>query len=135
MDPNPCNLAGFRWLHEETVREAINTSIDMGSRGRNQPFLPAIIFLRTSRSFYESLWYLLTYLRTYVQVIFEGSHPTLKQQIMSEIIQVNVPIFIFDEIPKLTKLGPKKRFWDLKIKTNPSGSHPLIHPLFFKIHT
>ena len=48
---------------------------------------------------------------------------------MSEIIQVNVPIFIFDEIPKLTKLGPKKRFWDLKIKTNPSGSHPLIHPL------
>ena len=44
----------------------------------------------------------LTYLRTYVQVnfmyvqvIFEGSHPTLKltKQKMSEIIQVNVPIF------------------------------------------
>ena len=79
-----------------------------------------------------------TYVRTYVQVIFEGSHPTLKltKQKKSEIIQVNVPnFFYFDEIPKLTKLGPKKRFWDLKIKTNPSGSHPLIHPLFFKIHT
>ena len=56
--------------------------------------------------------------RTYVQVIFEGSHPTLKltKQKMSEIIQVNVPnFFYFDEIPKMTKLGPKNRFWDLKI--------------------
>ena len=39
-------------------------------------------FLRTARSFYDSLWYLrtyiLTYLRTYVQVIFQGTHPTLK---------------------------------------------------------
>ena len=60
----------------------------------------------------------LTYVRTYVQVIFEGSHPTLKlaKQKMSEIIQVNVPnFFYFDEIPKMTKLGPKNRFWDLKI--------------------
>ena len=59
-----------------------------------------------------------TYLLTYVQVIFRTSHPTLKltKQKMSEIIQVNVPIFFyFDEIPKMTKLGPKKRFWDLKV--------------------
>ena len=65
-----------------------------------------------------------TYVRTYVQdvqdvqVIFGGSHPTLKltKQKMSEIIQVNVPnFFYFDEIPKMTKLGPKNRFWDLKI--------------------
>ena len=94
------------------------------------------IFLRTARSFYGSLWYLRThlrthlrtYLRTYVQVIFEGSHPTLKltKQKMSEIIQVNVPnFFYFDEIPKMTKLGPKNRFWDLKFKTTPSGCHPL----------
>ena len=57
-----------------------------------------------------------TYVRTHVQVvqvIFEGSHPTLKltKQKMSEIIQVNVPnFFYFDEIPKMTKLGPKNRF-------------------------
>ena len=64
------------------------------------------------------LTYLITYLLTCVQVIFEGSHPTLKliKQKMSEIIQVNVPnFFYFDEIPKMTKLGPKNRFWDLKI--------------------
>ena len=81
--------------------------------------------------------YVLTYLRTHVQVIFRRSHPT--QKLIKQkypIIQVNVPnFFYFAEIQKMTKLGPKKRFWDLKIKTNPSGSHPLIHPLFFKIHT
>ena len=77
--------------------------------------------LRTARSLYGSLWYLRTYVQVnfmYVQVIFEGSHPTLKltKQKMSEIIQVNVPnFFYFDEIPKMTKLGPKNRFWDLKI--------------------
>ena len=52
----------------------------------------------------------LTYVRTYVQVIFEGSHPTLKlaKQKMSEIIQVNVPnFFYFDEITNMTKLGLK----------------------------
>ena len=61
-------------------------------------------------SFYESLWYLRTYLRTYVQVIFEGSHPTLKlnKQKMSEIIQVNVPnFFYFAEILKTTEIDPK----------------------------
>ena len=71
------------------------------------------IFLRTARSFYGSLWYLRTYLRTYVLVIFEGSHPTLKltKQKMSKIIQVTVPnFFYFDEIPKMTKLGQKNRF-------------------------
>ena len=60
--------------------------------------------------------YLLTYVRTYVQVIFRRSHPTLKlmKQKMSEIIQVNVPNFVyFAEIQKMTKLGPKKQFWDL----------------------
>ena len=75
--------------------------------------------------------YLRSYLLTYVQVIFEGSHPTLKliNQKMSEIIQVNVPFFFhFAEIQKMTKLGPKNRFWDLKIKINPSGSHPPLHP-------
>ena len=92
------------------------------------------MFLRTARSFYGSLWYL----RTYVQVIFEGSHPTLKltKQKMSEIIQVNVPnFFYFDEIPKMTKLGPKNRFWDLKIKINPSGIRPNLNPSFFEIQT
>ena len=52
----------------------------------------------------------LTYLRTYVQVIFRRSHPTLKliKQKTSEIIQVNVPnFFYFAEIQKMTKLGPK----------------------------
>ena len=91
-------------------------------------------FLRTARSFYGSLWYL----RTYVQVIFRRSHPTLKliKQKMSEIIQVNVPnFFYFAEIQKMTKLGPKNRFWDLKIKINPSGSNPTINPLFFEIQT
>ena len=93
-----------------------------------------IVFLRTARSFYGSLWYLLTY----VQVIFRRSHPTLKliKQKMSEIIQVNVPnFFYFAEIQKMTKLGPKNRFWDLKIKINPSGSNPTINPLFFEIQT
>ena len=74
----------------------------------------------------------LTYLRT---SHLWGKSSTLKQQIMSEIIQVNVPIFIFDEIPKLTKLGPKKRFWDLKIKINLSGICPNLHPSFLKIQT
>ena len=82
----------------------------------------------------------LTYARTYVhvQVIFRRSHPTLKliKQKMSEIIQVNVPnFFYFAEIQKMTKLGPKNRFWDLKIKINPSGSNPTINPLFFEIQT
>ena len=81
--------------------------------------------------------YVLTYLRTYVQVIFEGSHPTLKltKQKMSEIIQVNVPFFYFAKIQKMTKLGPKKRFWDLKIKINPSRSHSTPHLLFSEIQT
>ena len=62
------------------------------------------------------LW--ITLVLTYVQVIFRRSHPTLKliKQKMSKILQVNVPnFFYFDEIPKMTKLGPKNRFWDLKI--------------------
>ena len=45
--------------------------------------------------------------RTYLQVIFRTSHPTLKltKQKMSEIIQVNVPIFFyFAEIQKMTDL-------------------------------
>ena len=49
------------------------------------------------------LTYLRTHLRTYVQVIFRKSHPTLKliKQKMSEIIQVNVPIFFsFSQNPK-----------------------------------
>ena len=74
----------------------------------------------------------------YVKVIFEGSHPTLKliKQKMSEIIQVNVPIFsYFAEIKKITKLGPKKRFRDQKIKINPSENNPTIDPLFFEIQT
>ena len=83
--------------------------------------------------------YLCTYVRTFrVQVIFRRSHPTLKliKQKMSEIIQVNVPnFFYFAEIQKMTKLGPKNRFWDLKIKINPSGSNPTINPLFFEIQT
>jgi len=55
---------------------------------------------------------------------------------MSEIIQVNVPnFFYFDEIPKMTKLGPKNRFWDLKIKINPSGIRPNLNPSFFEIQT
>ena len=55
---------------------------------------------------------------------------------MSEIIQVNVPnFFYFAEIQKMTKLGPKNRFWDLKIKINPSGSNPAINLLFFEIQT
>ena len=82
------------------------------------------------------LW--ITLVLTYLQVIFRTSHPTLKltKQKMSEIIQVNVPIFFyFAEIQKMTKLGPKNRFWDLKIKINPSGSNPTINPLFFEIQT
>ena len=54
--------------------------------------------------------YVLTYLRTYVQVIFEGSHPTLKliKQKMSEIIQVNVHFFLFCRNPKNDKVRAKK---------------------------
>ena len=92
------------------------------------------IFLRTARSFYGSLWYL----RTYVQAIFRRSHPTLKliKQKMSKILQVNVPnFFYFAEIQKMTKLGPKNRFWDLKIKINLSGIRPNLHPSFFEIQT
>ena len=73
-----------------------------------------------------------------IKINQSGSHPTLKltKQKMSEIIQVNVPnFFYFAEIQKMTKLGPKNRFWDLKIKINPSGSNPTINPLFFEIQT
>ena len=55
--------------------------------------------------------YLLTYLRTYVQVIFRRSHPTLKliKQKMSEIIQVNVSnFFLFCRNPKNDKVRAKK---------------------------
>ena len=100
------------------------------------------IFLRTARSFYGSLWYLLmyllTYLRTYVQVIFRRIHPTLKliKQKMSKILQVNVPnFFILLKSKKMTKLGPKNRFWDLKIKINRSRSNPTMNPSFFEIQT
>ena len=49
---------------------------------------------------------------------------------MSKIIQVNVlNFFYFAKIQKKTKLGPKKRFWDLKIKINPSGSNPTKNPI------
>ena len=59
--------------------------------------------------------YLLTYVHTYVQVIFDGSHPTLKliKQKMSEIIKVNVPFFYFAEIQVGTKkpiFGPKNQY-------------------------
>ena len=84
------------------------------------------------------LTYLITYLLTCVQVIFEGSHPTLKliKQKMSKILQVNVPnFFYFAEILKMTKLGPKNRFWDLKIKINPSEIRPNVYPSFFEIQT
>ena len=94
--------------------------------------------LRTARSFYVSLWYLLTYLLTYVQVIFRRSHLTLKLiiQKMSKILQVHVPnFFYFAKIQKMTKSGPKNWFWDLKIKINPTGSNPTINPLFFEIQT
>ena len=59
--------------------------------------------------------YLLTYVLTYVQVIFRRSHPTLKliKQKMSEIIQVNVPNFFhFAKIQKMAKkriLGHKNQ--------------------------
>ena len=53
---------------------------------------------------------------------------------MSKILQVNVANFLyFAEIQKMTKLGAKNRFLDLKIKINLSGIQPLVHPLFFKI--
>ena len=83
--------------------------------------------------------YLRTYfLLTYEKVFFEGSHPTLKviKQKMSKIIQVNVPNhFHFAKIQKMTKLGPKNWFWDLKIKINPPGYHLTLNPLSFKIQT
>ena len=72
--------------------------------------------------------------RTYLQVIFRTSHPTLKfiKQKMSEIKQVDVPfLFYFAEIQKMTELGPKNRFWDLKIKINLSAIRPNLHPSFF----
>ena len=90
-------------------------------------------FLRTARSFYGSLWYLQVIYRTSHLPYVLTSHPTLKltKQKMSEIIQVNVPIFFyFDEIPKMTKLGPKNRFWDLKIKINPYEIHPNLNSTF-----
>ena len=83
--------------------------------------------------------YLLTYKSSSIQVIFRRSHPTLKlvKEKMSEIIQVKVPIFFyFAKIQKMTKLGPKNRFWDLRIKINPSGRHPtlkLIKQKMYKI--
>ena len=79
------------------------------------------------------LTHLRTYLLTYV-LIFRRSHPALKliKQKMSEILQVNVPnIFYFVEIRKMAKLGPKKQFWDLKIKIYPSGNHPNLILSFF----
>ena len=54
---------------------------------------------------------------------------------MAEIIQVNVPNFYFAEILKMTKLGPKKRFWGLTIKINLSGIRPNLNPSFFEIQT
>ena len=75
---------------------------------------------------------------TYVQVIFPRCHPTLKliKQKLSKFLQVNVPIFFyFAEIQKMTKLGPKNRFWDIKIKINLSGSCSNLHPLLFEIQT
>ena len=82
--------------------------------------------------------YLLTYVLTDVLTYLRTSHPTLKliKQKMSEIKQVNVQIlFYFAEIQKMTKLGPKNRFWDLKIKINPSGIRPNLNPSFFEIQT
>ena len=57
-----------------------------------------------------------TYVRTYVQVIFEGSHPTLKliKQKMYKIIHVNIPFFLFCQNPKNHQVRANNRFWDLK---------------------
>ena len=90
--------------------------------GSNSCLLASL--LRISKSFYGSLWYLRTHLRTYlrtyvqvnfmyVQVIFEGSHPTLKltKQKMSKIIQVNVPnFFILTKSQKWPSWGQKTDF-------------------------
>ena len=91
------------------------------------------MFLRTARSFYDSLWYLHTYIltylhtyvrtyvRTYVQVIFQGTHPTLKllYQKVSQMIQVHVPNFFFRaEIQKMTKIDPKTPLSWQKIAVN-----------------
>ena len=79
------------------------------------------------------LSYLLTILRTYIQVIFEGSHPTLKviKQKMPKIIPVLVPNFF----QKMTKLGPKNKFWDLEFKINPFESHPTLSLLIFYLQS
>ena len=72
-----------------------------------------------------------------IKINLSGIHPTLKliKQKLSEILQDNVPNFYFAEIQKMTKLGPKNRFWDLKIKINLSGIRPNLHPSFFEIQT
>ena len=75
-------------------------------------------FLRTARSFYESRWYLLTYARTYVQVIFRRSHPTLKliKQKTSKYYKSMFQFFLFCRNPKNDQvrakqpiLGPKNQ--------------------------
>ena len=121
-------------------RSPINSSINF--RGLNYVSIFENICLRflwTARFFHESLWYLHTYL-TYVQVIFRRSHPTLKltKQKMSKILQVAMfQFFYFAEIQKMTKLGPKNRFWGLKIKINPSGIRLNLNhsKSFFEIQT
>ena len=64
------------------------------------------------------------YVLTYLQVIFQGNHSTQKicKQKSSQMIQVNVPnFFYFAEIPKLTEIWPKNRFfYNNKKKFHPS---------------
>ena len=68
------------------------------------------------RRFLQSieLFICLVYARTYVQVIFEGSHPTLNltQQKMSEIIQVNVTFDLSCQNPKTDQNTTKKKRFD-----------------------
>ena len=80
----------------------------------------------------------ITLVLTYIQVIFEGSHPTIKltkqKNVRNYTSQCSI-FFYFAEIQKMTKLGPENQFWDLNIKIHMSGSHPTLNPLFFEIQT
>ena len=54
--------------------------------------------------------YIRTHLRTYVEVIFEGSHstPKLIKQKSLKLYKSMFQFFYFAEIRKITKLGQKK---------------------------
>ena len=77
------------------------------------------MFLRTARSFYDSLWYLHTYILTYLRTYLRTSHLPGNSSYTKTPLPKSVPndtsscskFFLGAKIQKMTKIEPKTRLF------------------------